>query len=148
MLEGEADALGGEDVGVAAQQGLYEPAEAQAAEVVAHLTHAVVLAEVSGDKPAKAFVDEAGDGVQDVAEGDGQGYGACIPEAQRFGSWALSVVGLVDALIKRKADGTALAGSLDHKQPVVDGARLVCELGELVQAGEDVEVRRLVDDGL
>ena len=74
---------------------------------------------MSGDEPAKAFVGEAGDGVLDVAERAGQSHGALIPEAQGSGSLAL-VVGLVDALKERRADGTALTGTLDHKQPVVD----------------------------
>jgi hypothetical protein len=34
------------------------------------------------------------------------------------------VVGLVDALKRRRADGTALTGTLDDKQPVVDRPRL------------------------
>ena len=85
---------------------------------------------------------------QDVAEGAGQSHGALIPEAQGSGSLALSVVGLVDALKERRADGTALAGSLDHKQPLVDLAGFGDQLGEVVEAGEDVEVGRLVDDRL
>jgi len=68
---------------------LDEPVQAQAAQVVAHLALAVVLAEMSGDEPAKAFVGEAGDGLQDVAQGAGQGYCSCVPEAQRSGSVAL-----------------------------------------------------------
>jgi hypothetical protein len=91
----------------------------------------VVLAEVSGDEPAKAFVGEAGDGLKDVAEGAGQGYCSCVPEAQGSGSLALLVVGLVDALVERRADGTALAGLLDHKQPLVDGAGFVDQGGEV-----------------
>ncbi|HZO95768.1 MAG TPA: hypothetical protein VFB42_00195 [Gaiellaceae bacterium] len=48
--------------------------------------------------PAKALVAEAGDGVDGGAEGAGQGHGALVAEAQRSGSLALAVVGLVDAL--------------------------------------------------
>ena len=140
--DGDADAVGGEDVGVAVWEALDEAVQAQAAEVVAHLGRGVVgvLAEVSGDEPAKAFVGEAaGDGVLDVAERAGQSHGALIPEAQGSGSLAL-VVGLVDALEERRADGTALTGSLDHKQPVVDLAGFGDELGEVLDAGEDVEI--------
>ena len=82
-----------------------------------------------------------------VAERAGQSHGALIPEAQGSGSLAL-VVGLVDALKERRADGTALTGTLDHKQPVVDLAGFVDELGEMLEPGEDVEVGRLVDHGL
>ena len=125
-----------------------ESVQAQAAQVVAHLAGVVVLAEVSGDEPAKAFVGAAaGDGVQDVAEGAGQSHGALIPEAQRSGSLAL-MVGLVDALKERRADGTALAGTLDHKQPLVDAAGLGDELGQMLKAGEYADVGWLVDDGL
>ena len=113
--------------------------EPEAAEVVAHLAGAVVLAEVSGDEPAKAFVGEAGDGTEDVAEGAGQSHGAYVPEAQGSGSLAL-VVGLVDALEERRADGTALTGTFDDKQPLVDLAGSVDQLGEVVQAGGDVEI--------
>jgi hypothetical protein len=80
--------------------------------------------------------------------GAGQGYCSLISEAQRPGSLALSVVGLVDALKERRADGTALAGSLDHKQSLVDGPRFGDRLGEMVQASWHVEVGRLVDDRL
>jgi len=108
----------------------------------------VGLAEVSGDEPAKAFVGEAaGDGVLDVAESAGQSHGALIPEAQGSGSLAL-VMGLVDALEERRADGTALTGTLDHKQPAVDLAGFGQEFGEVLDAGEHVEVRGLVDDRL
>jgi hypothetical protein len=68
--------------------------------------------------------------------------------AQGSGSVALSVVGIVDALKERRADGTALAGTLDHKQPLVDAAGLVDQLGEMVQAGEHADVGGLVDHGL
>jgi hypothetical protein len=70
--------------------------------------------------------------VQDVAQSAGQGYGACVPEAQSSGSLALSLVGLVDALKERRADGTALAGSLDHKQSLIDGARFADPVREMV----------------
>ena len=98
--------------------------------------------------PAKALVGEAGDGVDDETEGTGQGHGALIPEAERSGSLALPCVGLVDALEERRADGTALAGTLDHKQTVVDLAGLGDEFGQVLEPGEDPDVGRLVDDGL
>ena len=74
------------------------------------------MSEESGDEPAKALVGEAGDGVDDTAECAGQGHGAWVPEAQGSGSLALPYVGLVDALEERRADGTALTGTFDHKQ--------------------------------
>ncbi len=80
--------------------------------------------------PAKALVGEAGDGVDDEAECTGQGHGALIPEAQGSGSLALPCVGLVDALKERRADGTALAGTLDHKQTVVDLMGLATSSGK------------------
>ena len=61
---------------------------------------------------------------------------------------ALPYVGLVDALEERRADGTALAGSFDHKQTVVDLAGLAHELGQVLETGEDPDVGWLVDDGL
>ena len=144
----DADAFGGEGVGVAVWATLDESVKPESAEVVAHLAGVVVLAEVSGNEPAKAFVAEAGDGWEVVAERAGQSHGALIPEAQGSGSLAPVVVGLVDALVERRADGTALTGLLDHKQPLVDVAGFVDQFGEVVQTGGDVEVGRLVDDGL
>ena len=51
------------------------------------------------------------------------------PRSERSGSLALPCVGLVDALKERRADGTALTGTLDHKQTMVDLAGLGHELG-------------------
>ena len=119
-----------------------EAVEAEAAQVVGHLIGAVVPAEESGHEPAKALVGEAGDGVDHEAECAGQGHGALIPEAQGSGSLALPFVGLVDALEERRADGTALAGTLDHKQTVVDLPSLGRELGKVLEAASDVEVAR------
>ena len=58
--------------------------------------------------------------MDDQAERAGQGHGALVPEAESPGSLALPYVGLVDALKERRADGTALAGTFDPKQAVVD----------------------------
>jgi len=49
--------------------------------------------------------------VHDATQGAGQGHGAWITEAQGSGALALSVVGLVDALEERRADGTTLTGT-------------------------------------
>ena len=81
------------------------------------------------------------------AQGAGQGHGALIPEAEGSGSLALPVVGLVDALEERRADGTALAGTFDHKQTVADLAGLGHEFVEVLDATQDVEVLGLVHDG-
>ncbi len=97
--------------------------------------------------PAEAFVGEAGDGMDDEAECTGQGHGALIFEAKCSGSLALPCVGLVDALKECRADGTALAGTFDHKQTVVDLAGPVDELGQMLEPGEDPDVPRFVDDG-
>ena len=78
------------------------------------------------------------------AQGAGQGHGALIPEAEGSGSLALPVVGLVDALEERRADGTALAGTFDHKQTVADLAGLGHEFVEVLDATQDVEVLGLV----
>jgi hypothetical protein len=109
---------------------------------------AVAAAEEPGDKPAKALVGEAGDGVDDSAQGAGQGHGAYISEPESSGPLALPCVGLVGALKERRADGTALAGTFDHKQTVVDLAGLGHQLGQVLEAGADGQVLRLVDDGL
>ena len=109
---------------------------------------AVVGAEEPGDKPAKALVGEAGDGVYGTAQCAGQGHGADISEPERSGPLALPCVGLVDALEERRADGTALAGTFDHKQAVVDLAGLGHQLGHVLEAGADGQVPRFVDDGL
>ena len=58
------------------------------------------------------------------------------------------MIGLVDALKERRADGTALAGLFDHKQPLVDGAGFVDQFGEVLEAAFDVEIVRAVDDRL
>ena len=65
-------------VGVGARDLLDQAVEAQASQVVAHLVGAVVVVVESGNEPAKAFVGEAGDGVDDAAQGAGQGYRALI----------------------------------------------------------------------
>ncbi len=122
--------------------------EAESAEVVGHLGAAVVGAEESGHQPAKACVGEPGDGVEVAAEGAGQGHGAWVTEAERSGSLALDDGGLVDALEERRADGTALTGTLDHKQTMVDVLGLGGQLGQVLDAGQDVQVGRFVDDGL
>ena len=103
---------------------------------------------MSGNKGAKAPVGDAGDGVDGVAECAGQGHGAWVTESERSGALAPLVVGLVDALEERRADGTALTGTLDHKQTSVDVAGATDELGEVFDAGEDVEVGGFVDHGL
>src|SRR5262249_27808863 len=54
----------------------------------------------------------------------------------------------VDGLEGRRADGTALTGTFDHKQTVVDLAGPGHELGQVLESGEDTDVGRLVDDGL
>jgi hypothetical protein len=54
----------------------------------------------------------------------------------------------VDALKERRADGTALTGTFDDKQTVVDLASLVDQLGQMLEPGTDAKVPRLVDDGL
>jgi len=69
------------------------------------------------------------------------------PEAQGSGSLALYVVGLVDALKERRADGTALTGTFDHKQTSVHLPRLGHDLGHVLEPGLDADVGRLVDDG-
>ena len=78
----------------------------------------------------------------------GQGHGALVPEAQGSGSLALPYVGLVDALEERRADGTALAGTLDHKQATVDPAGLGHQLGQVADPVVDPDVAWLVDHGL
>ena len=143
-----SDAFGGGAVGVGVGDLLDEAVESEASQVVAHLVGAVVRVEESGDEPAKAFVGEAGDGVDDTAEGAGQGHGAWVPEAQGSGSLALPYVGLVETVEEIVADGTALTGTFDHKQTAVDGAGLGDELGQVLEPGQDPDVGWLVDDGL
>src|SRR3954452_14290140 len=58
------------------------------------------------------------------------------------------VVGLVDALKERRADGTALAGAFDDKQPLVDLAGPGGPFAKVPEAAADVEVAGVVDDGL
>ena len=45
-------------------------------------------------------------------------------------------------------DGTALTGTLDHKQTMVDLAGLADQLGQMLEPGQDPDVGWLVDDGL
>ena len=54
----------------------------------------------------------------------------------------------MDALEERRADGTALAGTLDHKQTAIDLTGLFDQLGQVLEPGEDPDVSWLVDDGL
>jgi hypothetical protein len=46
----------------------------------------------------------------------------------------------VDALKERRADGTTLAGTFDHKQTVVDPPSPLHQLGEMLESGEDSDV--------
>jgi hypothetical protein len=54
----------------------------------------------------------------------------------------------VDALKQRRADGTALAGTFDHKHAVVDLAGLGDQLGQVLETSQDADVGGSVDDGL
>ena len=54
----------------------------------------------------------------------------------------------MDALKERRADGTALAGSLDHKQAPIDGPGLGDQERQVFQAREDAEIGWLVDHRL
>jgi hypothetical protein len=101
------------------------------------------VAEESGDQAAKARDGEAGGGVHDGAQGAGQGHGAWVPEAQGSDSFALSVVGLVDALEERRADGTTLTGTFHSQQTAVDGTGLGDEFGQVAEPGQDPDVGRL-----
>lgn len=148
--DGDADPVRGEGVGVLAGDALDEPVQPQAAEVVAHLALRVGLLEVAGDEWAQALGREAGDGTEDGAQGAGQGCRSFVPEAQRSGSLALLVIGRVDALEGRRADGAALAGLLDHKQALVGGTGFVDQFGQVVQVVQatfDTEIVGAVDDG-
>jgi hypothetical protein len=108
--DGDADAVGGEGVGVGVRDPFDETVEAQPAKVVGHLVGGVVVAEESGNEPAKAFVGEAGDGVGYDAECAAQGHGACVPEAERSASLALGEW-LVETIKDVVPDGTALCGT-------------------------------------
>ena len=106
-----------------------QPFEAEASEVVGHLLGGVVGAEKSGHQPAKALVGEAGDGVDEHAEGAGQGHGAWVPEAQGSGSLALPYVGLVDAL-----EATGYTGQIE----ISDSLEIVGPGAGLELAGQGV----------
>ena len=142
----DAGALWGERVGIGHGRSLDKPVQTRRRR--SSLRGVVVLAEEPGHLPAKALVGEAGDGVDDEAERAGQGHGALVPEAERSGSLALPYVGLVDALEERRADGTALAGTFDHKHAVVDLAGLGDQLGQVLERGQDTDVGGFVDNGL
>jgi hypothetical protein len=144
----DADAFSGQGVGIRSWCSFDESMESKAAQVITHLRRGVITPEESGDMPAKAFVREAGDGVDDETECTGQGHGALIPEAQGPGSLALPYVGLVDALKERRADGTALAGTFNAKQTVVDPAGAFDQLGQMLDSGQDAQVSGFINDGL
>ena len=86
-----------------------------------HLVSAVAGAEQRGDKPAKALVGEAGAGVDDTAQGTGQGHGAYMSEPQSSGPLALPCVGLVDALRERRRSvagvGDVVVARRNHRHP-------------------------------
>ena len=140
--DGRSDPFGCYHVGIGVRHAFDQSVEPESAQVIGHLVHAVVVAEESGHQPAKALVGKTGDGMDDTAQGAGQGHGAWIPEAQGSGSLALPVVGLVDALKERSANGTALAGTFDHKHPMVDLPGLVDELGQMTDPSEKPQVNR------
>ena len=115
--DGDADPVGGEAVGVGVRDAFDEPVEAEAAEVVAHLVGACSRVPRSpATSPRRLLLVKPVTAWTNTAEGAGQGHGAWVPEAQGSGSLALPCVGLVDALEERRADGTALTGTFDHKQ--------------------------------
>ena len=58
--------------------------------------------------------------------------GAWVAKAQSSDSLALSVVGLVDALEERRADGTVLTGAFDHKQSMVDLSGTLEQIGQVL----------------
>jgi hypothetical protein len=64
--DGDADAVGGEGVAVGVGQAADEPGQAQPAQVVGHLSGAVVAAEQSGGQDTQVLVGEAGGGEQRV----------------------------------------------------------------------------------
>lgn len=146
--DGGAYPFGRGAVGIRPWDLLDQPVDAEPAQVVSHLVGAVVRIEEPGYKPAKASIGEAGDGVDDTAQSAGQGHGAWIPEAQGSGSLALPYVGLVKTVEQIVSDGTALTGTLNCKQTGVDLAAFRHQLGQMLEPGEDPDVRRLVDDGL
>jgi len=52
----------------------------------------------------------------------------------------------VDALEERRADGTALTGTFDCKQTVVDLPGAFDELGQMGDPGPQAQVSGLIDD--
>ena len=92
-------------------------------------------------KPSTALIDDSG-------EGAGEGHGAWVPESERSGSLVLPCVGLVDALEERRADGTALAGTLCLEHPGVDRSGDRDQFGDMLEAGENSDIGQLLDDRL
>jgi hypothetical protein len=90
------DAVGGEHIAVGALDPADQALESQSAQVVGHLGAAVGTAEQAAHLGAEAPVGEADDGIQQDAQGAGQGHDARIPEAQSSGSLALLQRGLRD----------------------------------------------------
>jgi hypothetical protein len=140
VKDGDSDAVGGGCVGVGSRAAFDEPVEA--AQVVAHLPRAVVRAEDSATCPRRLLLVKPVTAWTTRQSAPARGHGALIPEAEGPGSLALTCVGLVDALKERRADGTALTGTFDHKQTVVDLAGLVHELGKMLEPGEDPRCRQ------
>ena len=77
----EAEAVGGEVVGVGVWAAGDEPVVAESGEVVAGLGHGVGGAEQSGHQGAEAPVGDAGDGAQGDGQGAGQGLDPRVAEA-------------------------------------------------------------------
>jgi hypothetical protein len=46
----------------------------------------------------------------------------------------------VEALKERRADGTALTGTLDHKQTAIDLTALFDQLSQVFEPGENADV--------
>ena len=105
-------------------------------------------AEQAGHLGTEAPVGEAADGMDEQAQGAGQGHDAGVPEAQGSGSLALLVRGQCDPLEELGRDGTALADTLDDKQPPVGGTGLRLDLGQVPEAPLTAEIGRAVDDRL
>jgi hypothetical protein len=53
---------------------------------------------------------------------------------------ALPYVGLLESLEERVSEATALAGTFDHKQAMVDLADLGDQLAQVLESGQDADV--------
>ena len=112
---GDMDAVGSQGVAVGVGQAADQPGQAQPAQVVGHLSGAVVAAEQPGGQDPQVLVGEPGRSEQRVTQGAGQSHDPRIAKPQGWGPAPRRIHdGVRDPLKGWTSKDTALADPLEH----------------------------------